>query len=587
MWSVCPNCRRGRERYGDMANIEAAYKRVVRELDHACECLNSERNYVSQDLASKADQALGGLSSVVDERPDDIRDWLKVYHNGLMQFRRGVDSDIEEPGAPRADRCDRALATLILEVQALDEALHESGLTATDPLTGTVPNIDLVKAEEVRDELDELIKQARQVESGTVELDEAISADDSISQRKRAELDEKSNKVKLGLNLFFFAVTWEREVDLISVGRSARKVGKAGVDYAKALPKRIRAPVTKAGAELAAAVTGFLSSATKLLSRSRPPDEETRKRWELEAAVALLTDQPIPRERQPHLRALSLSGVSDALFEALKRKGAPLDDIYVDPEADRLKRRLKLADISALAALTRLQTLVLSYTQVSDIRALAALTGLQSLYLNRTRVSDISALSALTGLQTLNLNGTQVSDIRTLSALTGLQALYLSHTQVSDIRALSALTGLQGLNLISTQVSDIGALSALTGLQWLNLNSTQVSDIGALAALTGLQTLYLNGTQVSDIGALSALTGLQRLELMSTQVSDIRALSALTGLHTLYLSGSQVSDISALAALTGLQRLYLSGTQVSDWSPVDHVDDVPGRPKDWKRKTRG
>jgi len=146
------------------------------------------------------------------------------------------------------------------------------------------------------------------------------------------------------------------------------------------------------------------------IAASSPPDDATRGQWELEAAVALLTGQPIPPARQPHLRALPLSGFSDELFEALKRRGAPLADIYVDPEADFLSRRLKLADIRALSALTGLQTLNLMSTQVSDISALSALTGLQTLDLMSTQVSDISALSALTGLQTLDLWGTQVSD---------------------------------------------------------------------------------------------------------------------------------------------------------------------------------
>ena len=53
-----------------------------------------------------------------------------------------------------------------------------------------------------------------------------------------------------------------------------------------------------------------------------PPDDETRKQWELEAAVAVLTGLPIPEARQPHLQALSLSARDHHLFEALKAAGA-------------------------------------------------------------------------------------------------------------------------------------------------------------------------------------------------------------------------------------------------------------------------
>ena len=67
-----------------------------------------------------------------------------------------------------------------------------------------------------------------------------------------------------------------------------------------------------------------------------------------------------------------------------------------------------------------------------DVRPLAALTGLQSLYLSDTEVSDVGPLAALTGLRSLDLLGTQVSGVGPLAALTGLQSLYLRGTQVSD-----------------------------------------------------------------------------------------------------------------------------------------------------------
>jgi len=187
---------------------------------------------------------------------------------------------------------------------------------------------------------------------------------------------------------------------------------------------------------------------------SQAPDEETRKQWELEAAVAILTGLPIPAERLPHLRELSISDWDDELFKALKYAGVPLQDVYVDPDSGRLFRELKFADVSALAALTELQALTLSCTKVADISALAALKELQALSLSRTQVSDITALSALTGLQSLNLYGTQVSNISALSALTGLQTLDLRVTQVSDITALSALKRLTSLGLWGAQVVD-------------------------------------------------------------------------------------------------------------------------------------
>ena len=162
----------------------------------------------------------------------------------------------------------------------------------------------------------------------------------------------------------------------------------------------------------------------------------------------------------------------------------------------------------ALSALTALQSLDCSRTQVSD---LGPLTALQSLYCNGTQVSDLGPLAALTALKSLDCGVTQVSDLGPLAALTALQSLYFWETQVSDLGPLVALTALQWLNCSYTQVSDLGPLAPLTALQWLNCSDTRVSDLGLLAALTGLQSLNCDGTQVSDLAPLASLTELQSL----------------------------------------------------------------------------
>ncbi|MCL2014698.1 MAG: leucine-rich repeat domain-containing protein [Defluviitaleaceae bacterium] len=50
------------------------------------------------------------------------------------------------------------------------------------------------------------------------------------------------------------------------------------------------------------------------------------------------------------------------------------------------------------------------------------------------------------------------------------------------------------------------------------------------------------------------------------------------------LMQNQITDISPLAGLSNLEMVILSGNQITDWSPVDHVDNVIGRPADWVRQ---
>jgi len=39
-----------------------------------------------------------------------------------------------------------------------------------------------------------------------------------------------------------------------------------------------------------------------------------------------------------------------------------------------------------------------------------------------------------------------------------------------------------------------------------------------------------------------------------------------------------------LTELKNLRTVWLTNTNVTDWSPLDHVNDVRGRPDGWVRK---
>ena len=226
---------------------------------------------------------------------------------------------------------------------------------------------------------------------------------------------------------------------------------------------------------------------------------------------------------------------------------------------------------TAIEALTSLQILESSLTQVSDLSALAALTSLQRLSCSYTQVSDLSPLTALTSLQSLNCFDTNVSDLNPLAALTSLRSLDCTDTQVSDLSPLAALTSLQRLSCSYTQVSDLRPLKRLISLQSLDCSYTQVSDLRPLAALISLQSLDCSNAPVSDLRPLSALTSLQSIDCRSTQVSDLSPLMALTSLRSLDCTDTQVSDLRPLAALTSLQRLSCSYTQVSDLRPLKRL----------------
>ena len=277
------------------------------------------------------------------------------------------------------------------------------------------------------------------------------------------------------------------------------------------------------------------------ITAAAPTEEETREQWELDTPVAILTGQPVPPERRPHIRKLSLSGGDNELLFALKAANAWLDAIYEDPDAEEYERVIRL----------------------SDLTPLQSLSSLQHLDLNRTRVRDLTSLKYLSDLQSLDLSSTQVRDLTPLQSLLSLQSLYLG----------------------GTQVSDLSPLQSLSSLRELSLSNTQISDLTPLQSLSSLQTLYLSRTQVRDLSPLQSLSSLKTLTLRSTQVRDLRPLRSLSSLQTLNLSSTQVRNLRPLQSLSPRQTLYLRNTPVTDWSPVDHIDRVFGRPKNWNRKS--
>ncbi|SFI92332.1 leucine-rich repeat domain-containing protein [Jannaschia pohangensis] len=193
----------------------------------------------------------------------------------------------------------------------------------------------------------------------------------------------------------------------------------------------------------------------------------------------------------------------------------------------------KMADISALAALTQIEILSLSTTEVRDFSVLSSLSKLSHLIMFGTPVIDITPLSSLSALEELDLADTQVSDISGLSGLSALRRLRLSDTQVSDISGLSGLSALTHLDLTRTHVDDISALSGLSALTYLSLYETRVRELSVLLSIPVFwderaSLLSFEGTPAADPN------NDRRLDLLSRLPGDrcaIETVQYLKGTH--------------------------------------------------------
>ncbi|MCL2015753.1 MAG: hypothetical protein FWG68_05845 [Defluviitaleaceae bacterium] len=156
----------------------------------------------------------------------------------------------------------------------------------------------------------------------------------------------------------------------------------------------------------------------------------------------------------------------------------------------------------------------------------------------------------------------------------------LSPTSV-EIQGQNFSTELEILNLRGENLSneDILPLQYMKNLTELNLGNNDISDIAPLSELKNLVWLELDGNRISDISALSTLENLSVLFINDNEISDISPLVGLN-LHHLSVHNNQISDLTPLADFNPALYVNLTGNPITDWSPVEHIEDVLGRPEE-------
>lgn len=171
-------------------------------------------------------------------------------------------------------------------------------------------------------------------------------------------------------------------------------------------------------------------------------------------------------------------------------------------------------DLSVLSNAPRLESLdirgVLGTQILDDVSFLSGSTELRHLSIYSGNITDLSPLAGLTKLRTLILSAnSNLGDISVVRNMPDLRNLQLRHTKVADLSPLRGLQNLRILWLDRTPVSDIGPLAETPTLWALELSRTKVTDISPLEGLP-LQHLNLRGTQVTDFSVVAKGTKLKK-----------------------------------------------------------------------------
>lgn len=142
-------------------------------------------------------------------------------------------------------------------------------------------------------------------------------------------------------------------------------------------------------------------------------------------------------------------------------------NIYMNKQATDEK-------LAALESLTSLEKIRMSNcSEVTTLSFLANCVGMKHIHAKWCgKLADISALKAMTHLETLDIEDTAVADITALAGMTKLRRLDISETAVKDLSPLSRCTALQSLKINETQVTDLTPILKLPKLSRLEVSAT-------------------------------------------------------------------------------------------------------------------
>ena len=148
---------------------------------------------------------------------------------------------------------------------------------------------------------------------------------------------------------------------------------------------------------------------------------------------------------------------------------------------------------------------------IADIRYF---TGLEILDISFNDINgDLSPLAGLTSLKTLVFSGTSAHDLSPLAGLTNMECIVFcwnyspdrGNNGVGNLEALAAMINLEAVDAKNAGITDVSALAGLPKLREVQLNDNQITDVSPLAEIENLRLLLLEGNPVEDFSPLDPI----------------------------------------------------------------------------------
>ena len=207
---------------------------------------------------------------------------------------------------------------------------------------------------------------------------------------------------------------------------------------------------------------------------------------------------------------------------------------------------------------------------VKDITPLANLTALESLVIVRNMIADISPLVGLKNLKRLQLAENPIRDFTPLLELDAVELdIAIDFSRLDQLNLLVTIpdSNLERAIRDTLSLPDGVSLTQLDMLRLTELQASQrdITDLTGLQYATNLEYLHLWGNQIQDVTPLANLTKLRDLDLAYNAVQSVEPLTNLVHLQRLYIRENLVTDITPLQPLNLIEFEY---DEICDIPPI-------------------
>jgi Leucine-rich repeat (LRR) protein len=312
--------------------------------------------------------------------------------------------------------------------------------------------------------------------------------------------------------------------------------------------------------------------ATKLHFPEETADEHQRTHEACQ--VLCLSDRLEELHADTSLQLLKGLGRCSALHCLTLRPHLTFLDLSATPVKDD-----DLLGIAASGCASVLETLDLTFCEVSDPAALRRFTALTSLDLACSMASNEVVSTLTPTLRKLNLRSCRsITSSAAFSHLTALEELYIAATGIQDVAGFSSLPHLTSLNVDECEeLVVVPCGRSCPALRKLSAMCVPWTSIDSLVSISTLDTLVLDyRNHITTLTPLQHCTALRQLSVKTRPFgsdeatspiddSGILGLERVVTLEELALDGCRrIRSVSFLGSLPALTKLVLAKTSVDD-----------------------